>query len=190
MRVIAGCHRGRKIETIAGKEIRPTTAIAREAIFNILGHGEFGGRGGHFLEGYEVLDLYTGCGALAMEAFSRGASHVTLMDIKPEHLTIARQNIAKIHESENATFIRCDSSNPPPAPRPCDVVFVDPPYKDKLVDRSIERLISNGWVKEGSIIVIEMDKHGQYTAPDSLEEIKNRTYGLCRIVVLRVVSCP
>jgi 16S rRNA (guanine966-N2)-methyltransferase len=162
--------------------------IAREAIFNILGHGEFSGRGAHFLDGCHVLDLYAGCGALAMEAFSRGAEHVTLMDMKTEHLAIARKNIEKIDKKDNATFLRGDSSNPPPAPLPCDLVFVDPPYRDGLVALSLRRLHEGGWLKFGTVIVVEMAKHDKLEVPEMFEELKNRTYGVSRILVLKVIE--
>ena len=180
MRIISGKYRGRRIETLDNKNLRPTMGVAREALFNILSHGQFAGDN-PLLEDCKVLDLFCGCGALAMEALSRGAEHVVLMDIEAAHLNIARSNMETIGETENATFLRGDSSNPPPARFPCNLVFLDPPYRKGLVDKALKSLIKGNWLADGAIIVIETAKREDVDIPEQLEELDDRKYGNSRI---------
>lgn len=185
MRIIAGKHRGRRIETIDDKKLRPTTGMAREAVFNILSHGRFLDGRNNLLDGCRVLDLFCGCGALAMEALSRGAAHVTLIDIDQKHLEVARHNIEKIGEGQNATFLRRDSSNPPAARTPCNLVFVDPPYKQNLAATVLNKLEANNWLEDGAIIVVETGKKEDLPVPEKYVELDCRTYGNCCIRILQ-----
>ena len=185
MRVISGKHRGRKIETVSSKKLRPTTGMAREAIFNILTHGKYSEDGESLIADANILDLFCGCGALAIESLSRGASTVTLIDIDKGHLDIARKNITQIGEEQNATFIRGDSSTPPPARIPCDVVFLDPPYNQGLINKALNGLIQGGWFADGAIIIVETDFREDINFPEQFEELDNRKYGNSRIRILK-----
>jgi 16S rRNA (guanine966-N2)-methyltransferase len=119
-----------------------------------------------------------------MEALSRGASHVTLVDIDQKHMDVARKNIAYIGEADNAAFIRGDSATPPPARVPCNLVFLDPPYGAGLVEKSLKGLISGGWLTEEAIIVIETGRTEDVTLPESLTELEDRIYGNSRIRIV------
>lgn len=191
MRVIAGKYRGRRIETVDDKKLRPTLGIAREAIFNILSHGQFMHEDGTpCLVGANVLDLFCGCGALSMEALSRGADHAVLMDIDADHLAIARHNLEKIEESDNCTFIRRDSSAPSMASMSCNLVFLDPPYKQGLADKALRNLLKSDWLADGAFLVVETGKHEALAQYSELEEITNRHYGQSRIRIFQLVSSP
>jgi 16S rRNA (guanine966-N2)-methyltransferase len=181
MRVISGKYRGRRIETVSDKKLRPTMGIAREALFNILSHGRFAIEGERLFDDCRVLDLFCGCGALSIEALSRGASHATLMDIDQEHLDIAKKNIRSLGESDNCSFIRGDSSTPPPARVPCNLVFIDPPYGKGLVTTALKNLISGKWLAEKAIIVIETGKNEDLQIPETFENIDDRIYSNSRI---------
>lgn len=181
MRVISGKYRGKRIESIESKDLRPTTGRAKEALFNILSHGKFSG----ILDEAKVLDLYCGCGALAAESFSRGASRVALIDKNNEHLEVARKNIENIGEEDNAVFLRADSSNPPPAIFPCDVVFMDPPYRKGLAVRTLKKLRNSGWLAPSAIIVVETEKRNNDIMPNSYELLDDRIYGSTRIRILQ-----
>ena len=185
MRVISGKHKGRKIETVSSKNLRPTTGMAREALFNILSHGKFNNDGSQFLQGCYVLDLFCGCGALSIEALSRGAKHAVLIDIDQSHLAIARKNISSLGEEENASFIRGDSATPPPARIPCNLIFLDPPYGKGFVDKSLKSLIAGEWLADDAIIVVETAKTEDLTIPDNFTELDDRKYGNSRIRIMQ-----
>ncbi len=187
MRVIAGKYKGRNIETMQdkGKKLRPTTGLAREALFNILSHGQFAVGGKKLLDGARVLDLYCGSGALAIEALSRGASYAVLIDMEKLHLDIARKNIKNLGAEENAAFIRANSSTPPPAHVPCNLIFIDPPYNQGLAQATLENLVKGNWLANDAVVVIETAKKEDITVPEGLEELEDRKYGNSRMRILR-----
>lgn len=187
MHIISGKHKGRRIETInnKSKDLRPTTGVAREALFNILTHGQFADGGKTILDGARVLDLFCGSGALALEALSRGAAFAVFIDIEKKHLDVAQKNVEKIGELTNTTFIRANSSTPPPAHLSCNVVFIDPPYNQGLAQTTLTNLINGNWLAKNAIVVVETSKREEITIPDGFDELENRHYGNSRIRILR-----
>lgn len=185
MRVISGKHKGRKIEVINDNKLRPTTGIAREALFNILTHGRFNDSDQSLLINAEVLDLFCGCGALSIESISRGAKHVTLIDVERKHLNLAKDNIEEIGELDKATFLCCDSVNPPLANKKCNLVFIDPPYRKNLVNRALEKIQTNGWLQEGAVIVVESGKKEGLEFPETYKVIDSRNYGNSTLSILQ-----
>lgn len=184
LRIITGKHRGRKLEVIESKTLRPTADRTREAVFNILTHSYTNEAGESILEGAVVLDLFCGSGALAFEALSRGASKAVLIDIESEHLAIARANAEHLGETANVAFIRADSSNPPPAKFPCSLIFLDPPYRTGLAANALKHLKAGGWLQEESIIVVELDRREDLATPDDFEQLDERVYGNTKIILL------
>ena len=185
MRIIAGKHRGRNIKVIQDRKLRPTTGIAREALFNILSHGRFNDSGDSLLNGARVLDLFCGCGALSIEAISRGAEHVTLIDIERKHLDLAKDNIEKIDELDKASFLCGDSANPPPANKACNLVFIDPPYRKNLVITALTKIESNGWLEDGAVVVVESGKKEDIEFPKNYNVLDKRNYGNSTINILQ-----
>ncbi len=125
MRVIAGTHRGRRLNAPRTDQLRPTSDRVREALFSILGNR---------LTNSRFLDLYAGTGAVGIEAISRGAIHVTSVESDREALKILQRNVQICQiRSELTTrpqaveeFLR----NPDQWKGPYDIVFADPPYSD------------------------------------------------------------
>ncbi len=124
MRVIAGRSRGRRLPAKLPASVRPTSDRVREAIFDILGS-----QGG--VEGLTVVDLFSGSGALGVEALSRGAASSTFVDLDPDALAAVRQNLQAVGlGGEPATFVRAAL----PAwlhtatAGPFDLALCDPPY--------------------------------------------------------------
>lgn len=185
MRVIAGKHKGRKINVIEDSKLRPTTGIAREALFNILTHGRFNDSEQSILHEAVVLDLFCGCGALSIEAISRGAKQAILIDVEKKHLVLAKENIEKIGELDKAKFLCNDSANPPLATVKCNLVFIDPPYRKNLVARALDKIQSSGWLLNGAIIVVESGKKEDLEFPKQYITIDKRNYGNSTINILQ-----
>ncbi|MGA2249810.1 16S rRNA (guanine(966)-N(2))-methyltransferase RsmD [Terracidiphilus sp.] len=130
MRVIAGQFRSRTLDAPAGLATRPTSDRLRETIFNVLTSRVEAPR----IEQARFLDLYSGSGAVGIEALSRAASHVTFVEKARPALTALRANLTRlgitggftIHNSAVTAFLRQTESNP--APAAFDIVFLDPPY--------------------------------------------------------------
>lgn len=183
MRVIAGKHKMRRIESLDKDSLRPTSGRTREAIFNILSHGRFIQEDKRLFDDCTVLDLFCGTGALGVEALSRGASRAVFVDIDAKHLDVARKNIAHIGETDHAVFIRSDSANPPSAKFPCNLIFLDPPYESGLIAKAFKNLLLGGWVAENAVVVTEFAKHEVFDCPAGFEVAVDRLYGKTRVVI-------
>jgi 16S rRNA (guanine(966)-N(2))-methyltransferase RsmD len=119
MRIIAGRFRSRPLKTVPGLAVRPTPDRLREAMFNVLA-----GR----VEGRSFLDAYAGSGAVGLEALSRGARHVILIEKSPAALSIIRQNIEALQVQSEVTVLRGSAARLLEN-HPADIAFVDPPYE-------------------------------------------------------------
>lgn len=185
IRVIAGKHRGRPIETIEHKTLRPTLARIRESIFNVIAHGHYTEDGSSILNDAIVLDLFCGTGALGIESLSRGAKQVIFMDKNQKHLDLTAYNLEYLSEQQNAIIIRGDSSNPPPAQVKCNVVLLDPPYDKKLITPTLRNVAAAGWITEGGIVMIERSDREHYDIPEGFEVVTEKKYGKICIDILQ-----
>lgn len=144
MRVITGSARGRKLKTPAGYDIRPTTDQVKEAIFNIC---QFD------VEGRRVLDMFGGTGQLGIEAKSRGAASVDILDNARESVKLIRENVAstgldiRVQQCDAIAFLRCCGQY--------DLVFVDPPYDSSLAEIAVKTMKEFDILAEGGIIICE-----------------------------------
>lgn len=151
--------------------VRPTSDKIRQAIFNILAHNNFG----FSLNGARVLDAFAGTGALGIEALSRGAAHVWLMENNPAVKKVLTQNI--VIGLDAATLIFTDACSPPRAPETMDLVFLDPPYEQNLLSPAITALTATGWVAPETLLVMETRKDEAWEKPNGLEILDTRRYG-------------
>jgi 16S rRNA (guanine966-N2)-methyltransferase len=189
MRIIAGKHKGRRIELPreAGEIIRPTSDFAREAIFNILAHGRHG-LNGHTFENKNVLDVFCGTGAFGLEALSRGAAHVTFVDKAREAIATVKHNAARIHETEHVDFVLTDVTRLATARRQYDLIFLDPPYFSNLIPPTLASLHKGGWIADGGIIVAEHDQKETLKVPEPFTVVDQRRYGRAVVELLQVSS--
>ena len=150
MRIITGSARGRPLLVPKGDHVRPTADRVRESLFNALGPGR--------CVGAKVLDLYAGSGALGLEAASRGALEVVLVERDRAAADVIAKNIertelrARLARHDVAAFLRM-----PPAEAPFDLVFADPPYDDAsdAFPLLFDRLAAPGWCTDDVTVVCE-----------------------------------
>lgn len=178
-RIIAGAAGGRRLETPTGEHTRPTSDRVREAVFSGLD-----ARG--VLSGARVLDLFAGSGALGLEAASRGASYVVLVDSSRQAAAVARRNAAVVGSAVvGAAEVRVVLS---PAlrhlercqERSMDLVFLDPPYAlpEALLEEHLEALVTGGWLALNAMIVVERSARGPEPHwPAGLQPEQVRRYG-------------
>ena len=185
LRVIAGSHRGRRLEAPPGDAVRPTADRTREALFNILAHAGWGPDGGAVLAGARVLDAFCGSGALGIEALSRGAASCVFLDSSREALDCVRGNLAILKEEARATLIRADALAPPAAREPVTLAFLDPPYGRDLPGPALFALASRNWFAPGTLIVVETAGRDALPAPPGCELLDERTYRLTTVRFLR-----
>jgi 16S rRNA (guanine966-N2)-methyltransferase len=123
LRIIGGAFRNRPLKSPKGDATRPTLAVMRKAIFDILQTD---------IDQANVLDLYAGSGAMGLEALSRGAAHTTFVEIHRQALTCIEDNCRTLQVTNQSTIMRCDGllalKKLAKAKASFDVVFVDPPY--------------------------------------------------------------
>ncbi len=185
MRIVAGKHRGRRLIAPAGGNVRPTLERAREGLFDILAHKRFSGTGDPVLAGARVLEAFSGTGAFAFEALSRGAASATLMDIEPTALDAARRNAANLSESARVTVLKADATKPGPAHAASNLVFLDPPYESGLAAPALKALAAKGWLERGALCVVEVAAKETFSPPPGFTAIDERRYGAARFVFMR-----
>jgi len=178
MRIVAGTHRGRRLETPPDERIRPTSDRIRESLFNILRHRLDG------FAGKRALDAFAGTGALGLEALSRGVDSVAFIDRSRDSLALCRRNAISLGLDSRSSFHLADLTRPPQAQAPCDLVLLDPPYGEGLASIALTALDAAGWLGKDVLAVIEADKAQPEVTPAGFTVIDSRDYGRTRISIL------
>jgi 16S rRNA (guanine966-N2)-methyltransferase len=179
MRIIAGKLRGRRLLAPKGDAIRPTGERAREALFDILEHGEPRLRGASF------LDLFCGTGAIGLEAHSRGAAEVVLIDHEREALRLAEANLARLGAPPGVRLLARDATMLGPAPHPFDIAFLDPPYRSSLAAAALASLAANGWLGADARVIVELAAKDDLNLPCGYALERERRYGRAKFLFLR-----
>lgn len=145
MRVITGTAKGRRLITLEGEDIRPTSDKVKGAIFNSI---QFD------IEGRTVLDLFAGSGSLGIEALSRGAKKAVFIDLSRDAVRVVNDNLEHCKLKNDATVFNGDSLSYLKTTREkFDIIFIDPPYRKQLAQKALS-LVTNV-MNEGGIIVCE-----------------------------------
>ena len=175
-RVIAGEAGGRRLAVPGGRETRPTSDRAREGLFATI--AALAGP----LTGARVLDLYAGSGAVGLEALSRGAAHVLLVESGARASRVIRENVKALGlpgaEVVTDRVERVLARGP--AGGPYDIAFADPPYAlaDDEVARMLTALADRGWLVPGALVVVERaTRSGPVSWPAGFEPDRARRYG-------------
>ncbi len=171
MRVISGSARGKRLKEPQGSDIRPTTDRVKEAVFNIC---QFD------IEGRRVLDLFGGTGQLGIEAGSRGASQVDIIDAARESIRLIRENVraagveARVVQSDALAFLRqCGTY---------DLIFVDPPYDSGLAEKALAQIKAFDILSNGGIIICETGAETSLPVPKPPYYLKKQyRYGKVKI---------
>ena len=173
---MAGSARGRRLAVPPGASTRPTSDRAREGLFSTLESML------HSLAGARVLDLFAGSGAVGLEAASRGAAHVLLVESDPRAVRTLRANAAAVAtgqlEVRADRVLRVVDGGPPPSPY--DVVFLDPPYgmPDGDVHTVLDALRDHRWLRPGSLVIVERaSRDGAWRWPLGYRADRSRRYG-------------
>ncbi len=182
-RIVAGEARGRRL-AIPSRGTRPTADRTREGLFSALGArvGSTGvGPGGYELAGLRFLDLYAGSGAVGLEALSRGAVSVALVERDRAAAAVIEANIATV--GLPGAVVHClavERIADGPAPvEPFDVVFADPPYdlsNDEL-GATLSTLAAAGWFASDALVVVERPTRVPWTWPPEFITERERRYG-------------
>lgn len=179
LRIIGGDWRGRKLPVLNAEGLRPTADRVRETLFNWL---QFE------IAGANCLDVFSGSGALAIEALSRGAKQVTLLELNPANAKQLKQNLATLKAS-NAEVVQTNSVQwlAKTASESYDIIFVDPPFNQDLMQPAIDLLFKNDYLQnQQACLYLEQEKQLEWPdLPEGWECSKEKTtsqvrYGLFR----------
>jgi 16S rRNA (guanine966-N2)-methyltransferase len=175
LRIIGGQHRGRRLQFVAPEGLRPTTDRVRETLFNWLQNR---------IQGARVLDLFAGSGALGFEAASRGAREVVLVEMNRQVCEVLRQNAVlldspdvdiKVQQRDARKFLQQSGGSS------FNIVFLDPPFRQNLLQPVIERLESNGWLSDDALIYIEQGSdEAEAVLPENWQLLKEKNAGQVR----------
>lgn len=149
MRVIAGTARSMPLKTVKGMDVRPTTDKTKETLFNVLQTDVPDSR---------FLDLFSGSGAIGIEALSRGASHAVLVEQDSKAADCILENLQFTKLIDRAELQKCDvltALHRMEGQKPFDVIFMDPPYDQGLERQVVEYLARSSLADEYTVIVIE-----------------------------------
>ena len=184
MRIVGGRHRGTQLAGPKTQAIRPTSDRLRESLFNILAHGL-----DDPVEGARVLDLFSGTGALGLEALSRGARFCLFVEEAAEARGLIHANVEKLALTGVTKLWRRDATKLGRcAPmEPFDLAFLDPPYGKGLADAALVAMVEGGWMKRGALVVVEETAAADLVVPDAFETVDEREQGETRLTFLRRV---
>lgn len=178
-RIVAGKHRGRRLEVPAGDKVRPTAERLREALFSILQHRE------PPLAGARFVDLFAGSGAVGLEALSRGAGHLTAVESDRTAVAALRRNVEKLGESDRVRLVLGDATRLARPTEPAAFVYLDPPYLSGLAVPALQALDARGWLGPATLVIVELAAKELFTPPPPCTIEEERRYGAGRIVLLR-----
>lgn len=174
MRVITGSARGRKLKEPQGSDIRPTTDQVKEAIFNIC---QFD------VEGRRVLDLFGGTGQLGIEAKSRGALQVDIVDASRDSIRLIRENVKavgldiRVVQTDAIAFLQSCGTY--------DLIFLDPPYDSDLVEKALAQIKAFDILSNGGIIICETRAETTVSEPDPPYFLKKQyRYGKVKLTTI------
>jgi len=187
LRIVSGLWRGRRIfAPTADTTVRPTSDRTRQAIFNILMHGEPYLRDGEPLpRGAAVADIFAGSGAMGLEALSRGAARCVFVDQAPPSLAAIRSNLRTLDAEDRADVMARDALRPGRAPFAANLVFLDPPYGKGLCAPALEALAAQGWMAGDAICVAELAITEDLSPPPGFITLDERRYGKAKAIFLR-----
>lgn len=183
MRIVSGRLRGLKLAEVGAGDpsahLRPTSDRVREAVFNLVQNSH-----GFAFEGARVLDLFAGTGALGLEALSRGAARVAFVDDGATARALLRENVEKARAMGATDIWRRDATKlGPNRGAGYDLVFLDPPYSQRLGEAALASALAGNWLSPGALVVWEEDTTP--LPPSGLTRIDQRRYGDTLVTLLR-----
>lgn len=182
MRIISGTARGTKLYTLEGQATRPTLDRVKESLFNIIQNE---------IPNSIFLDLFSGSGAIGLEAASRGTKKSILCDKSKDAIKVINRNIEKTHLREKVELYNLDYQTliKIKIKEKVDIVYIDPPYDSDFAIKSLELLIEQKIIDEDSKIIIETDNEEkilQQLEQINVEITDKRKYGRAILIFLNI----
>lgn len=181
-RIVSGSRGGRRLLTPPGDQTRPTSDKVREALFSLLASWTGGSSGAAdvALKGWAFCDLFAGSGAVGLEAASRGAAPVMLVEFSRRAIRTIEQNVAAVGLDVEVRRDAVEDAVRRRPPYPFDLVFLDPPYElaNVTVEAILRDLVVNGWLTAEGLVVLERSSRDPAPRwPDELGDTWEKRYG-------------
>lgn len=187
LRIIAGKHRGRKIEQPPTDGTRPTVDRVKEAMFNMI--DSLFQTDEKCWGDVRALDLFAGSGALVLESLSRGASFGLMVEPGQTAFSTLLQNKESLKIGDEGQVMRKNALQVAHAQpsnfsmEPFNLVFLDPPYAFKELDQVVQGLLTNGWLESDALLVFELSAEAPTPTNPKLAILKERTFGRIKLVI-------
>ena len=187
MRIVGRKFRGFKLNSPNNIQIRPTSDRLKESIFSIIESEKYS----NCIEGKFFLDLFTGTGSIGLEAFSRGADTVYLLDKNSESIELSKKNIIKLNLGnllEKQLFLlKTNILNLNNLSLPIfDFIYIDPPYKTNYFNKILDILKKNKNLNSDTLIFLESDKNFNFFHKD-FKILTTKNYGLSFLHILKPI---
>tara|TARA_B100001057_G_scaffold283246_1_gene283600 strand:- start:372 stop:938 length:567 start_codon:yes stop_codon:yes gene_type:complete len=184
MRVISGSLRGKKILEPKDLHTRPLKDLTKESIFNIITHTN---KFKITLKNSIILDLFAGVGSFGLECLSRGVKEVFFVENYIGVLPILEKNLLNFKSINNYKIIKKDIYKDDifkNLENKIDIIFLDPPYKDKNINKIFEKINISKILRKNSIIIIHRHKKEADTFPPNFKIMEEKNYGISKIIFL------
>ena len=182
MRVIGGKFKGKRLLEPQDKLTRPLKDLTKESVFNIINHSnKFSINIGEAC----VLDLFSGVGSFGIECLSQGANHVTFIEKYAGVLPILKKNLNNLKSEIKYEIIESDILNKfkfKSLKLRYDIIFLDPPYKEKALENILNSIIENKILNNKGIIIIHRHKKEIDEFPRNFQLIEEKKYGISKII--------
>ena len=182
MRIIGGNFKGKKILEPKDKETRPLKDLTKESIFNIINHSN---KFSIDLKKSYVLDLFSGTGSFGLECLSREAKHVSFVENYKGILPILKKNLSNLKTANNYSIIEKNiliDTDFLKKKEKFDIIFLDPPYKEKEINNILNNLSKFKILKPDGIIIIHRHKKEEDNFLDKFKIIEEKKYGISKII--------
>ena len=182
MRIISGKYKGKKLFLPKDKNTRPLKDLVKVSIFNLLDHSK---KINKKLENSAILDLFSGSGSFGIECLSRGSKIVYFFENYFEAIKILEKNLILFKNEKNYEIFKSDCfeffNSRKKISKKFDIIFLDPPFKEKRINELIENIIENKILNSGGIIIIHRHKKDKIEITDKIKIFDIRNYGLSRV---------
>ena len=182
MRIIAGTFKGKKIQDPKDKFTRPLKDLTKESIFNIIKHSNL------FdikLDESDILDLFAGVGSFGLECLSRGSKSVIFFENYIDVLPVLKKNISSLNYQDKTKIIQkniFDNNALKVLDKKFNIIFMDPPYKEKNFDKILDKIINLDLLKKNGIFIIHRHKKENDKFPEKFKILKESLYGISKII--------
>ena len=183
MRIISGNFKGKKLFLPSDKLTRPLKDVVKESIFNLILHSK---KFNLVVENSLILDLFAGTGSFGVECISRKAKKVIFFENYPEAIKILEKNLNLLKNIDGFEIYKQDFFNFFLSNRELnakfDIIFIDPPYKEKKINEIIEIILKKKILSQNGILIIHRHKKDNTKLTNKLRIIEDRTYGISKIL--------